>query len=92
MLVWPFKDPAEVLDYDIDWTLRLAGDTIVTSTWSMVTTDGLLTIASQSFTTLITKAVLSGGTLGFVYILQNMVTTAGLDTMTEAVELMIRTK
>src|SRR5437016_2827606 len=24
--VWPFKDPDEVLDYDIDWTWRLYGE------------------------------------------------------------------
>ncbi len=29
-LSWPFKDPDEVLDYQIDWTARLAGDTIST--------------------------------------------------------------
>lgn len=23
MLTWPFKDPDEVLDYDLDWTRRL---------------------------------------------------------------------
>ena len=35
---WPSKDPDEVLDYELDWSLRLAGDTIVTSTWTVPST------------------------------------------------------
>jgi hypothetical protein len=33
MLTWPTKSPGEVLDYAIDWTVPLAGDTITKSTW-----------------------------------------------------------
>lgn len=33
MRTWPMKSPGEVLDYAIDWTTDLAGDTITKSTW-----------------------------------------------------------
>ncbi len=33
-MTWPSaKDPDEVKDYVVDWTERLAADTITTSTW-----------------------------------------------------------
>ncbi len=81
MLVWlSGKDVAEdPIDFDIDWTLRLAGNAIVASTWSITTTDGTeeaptLQIQSDLFTTTMTKVWLTGGTLGFNYELQNQVT------------------
>ena len=40
MLFWDSgKAPAEVADYDVDWTLRLAGDTIVGSFWAITAGD-----------------------------------------------------
>lgn len=85
MLVWlGGKDPGENADFDIDWTKRLAGDTILTSVWTIVVTDGILaiqspnpgTIPAQSSTTTLTKVWLAAGTDGFTYQLQNAVTTA----------------
>lgn len=34
------KDPDEVLDYGLDWTARLVGDTISTSQW--IVPDGIV--------------------------------------------------
>lgn len=90
MASWPFKDPNEVLDYDIDWTLRLAGDTIATSTWTI--DNGSVTVNSNSFSSTDTKVWLSGGTLGESCLLTNRITTTGLRTMDQSVKLKIKSK
>lgn len=92
MLSWPLKDPGELLDYDIDWSLRLAGDTIVTSAWSFVSTDGALIITAQSNLPTRTKAWLSGGTANVRYELTNTITTLNGDTMLEHVLLQVCTR
>lgn len=87
-LTWPSRDPDEILDYQVDWTARLAGDTIATSTISLTAASGL-TIDSQSNTTSSATVILSGGTLGQVAKLLNRVTTAGGRTMDEEITLLI---
>lgn len=77
-MAWADKDPDEVLDYQNDWTARLAGDTIVTSTWIV---PGGITKDSDSHTTTATTVWLSGGTLDASYSLTNRVVTAGGRTM-----------
>lgn len=96
MLLWSGgKGPAEEMPFDLDWTLRLAGDTITASEWTIVGGDigaeGTLEIVSDDNTTTMTAVVLSGGNLGQQYILQNEVTTAGGGTpLTEKVLLPMR--
>lgn len=34
-LRFPDKDPNEILDYEVNWTARLEGDVISSSTWIM---------------------------------------------------------
>lgn len=68
------KDPDEVKDYAVDWTARLAGDTITTSTW--IVPDGIVK-DSDTNTTTDTTIWLSGGTLGTTYEFVNRVQTAG---------------
>jgi hypothetical protein len=34
---WPFKDPAETLDYSVDWSRFLGSATIATVVWSVQT-------------------------------------------------------
>ena len=89
MLKWPDKDPDEILDYQIDWTDRLAGDTIASSTW--VVPDGL-TEASSSNTTATTTVWLTGGTLDDDYEILNRITTTGGRTMDQTVKLRVRSK
>lgn len=73
MLVWPPKDPDEVLDYQVDWSARLGtGDTIATSTWDIPTG---ITAASDSNDTTTATIWLSGGSSGSVYVLTNTITT-----------------
>lgn len=67
------KDPDDVVDYSVDWTDWLAGDTIATSVWVVPTG-----ITKDSDTNDTTSATiwLSGGTEGDDYQLTNRITTA----------------
>lgn len=72
----PDKDPDEVLDYALDWTDRLAGDTIASST--AVLDSGDVTIDSQGYSSAVHTVWLSGGTAGTVaHITMRIVTAAG---------------
>lgn len=88
-LKWPDKDPDEVLDYELDWTARLDGDTISTSTW---TAPAGITKNSDSHTTAVSKIWLSGGTLAVRYDLLNRITTAAGRTMDQTVSIKIKAK
>jgi hypothetical protein len=68
------KDPHAVLDYTIDWTHWLAGDTIATSEW-ILPVDLTLTAHTKTITS--TTAWLSGGTAGESYTVTNRITTGG---------------
>ena len=68
------KDAVAILDYQVDWTTWLAGDTISTATF---TVGAGLTKASQSNTTATATVWLSGGTLGETYLVSHTITTAG---------------
>lgn len=86
---WPDKDPDEVLDYEIDWTSRLDGDTISSSTWTVP--DGL-TSSSNTNTDSTVTIWLSGGTVGTIYRVMNEITTTGGRTMDQTVNLKISDK
>jgi hypothetical protein len=68
------KDPAAVLDYQIDWSSWLGVDTITSSSWTASTG---LTVDSDSNTTTTATVWVSGGTAGTTYQLTNRITTAG---------------
>ena len=68
------KDPEAVLDYQIDWENWLDEDTIATSVW--VASTGL-TVDSDTETNTTATAIVSGGTAGSTYTLENKITTAG---------------
>lgn len=89
MLTWPNKDPDEVLDYELDWSVRLGTDTISTSTWIVPTG-----ITKNSDTSDSTSATiwLSGGTAGESYTFTNRITTTGGRTMDESVKLKVKDK
>lgn len=67
------KDPDDVVDYSIDWSEWLDGDTIIASSWIV---EAGITPDSEAFTTTITTVWLSGGTTGEVYECTNRITTA----------------
>lgn len=68
------KDSAAVLDYQIDWSEWLDGDTISTSEW---TVPSGITEDSDANTTTTATVWLSGGTVGQEYRIVNRVVTAG---------------
>jgi hypothetical protein len=99
MLTWPSKDPAEVLDYEIDWTNRFldpvtgvaTGETISTSTWSVPT--GSVVIASSPVPSIsgnFTKLWLTGGTAGDACVLLNQIVTSAGRIFDQRVRLRIR--
>jgi hypothetical protein len=67
------KDPDAVLDYQIDWSAWLDGDTIVTSVW--IVPDGIVK-DSDSHTDTAATIWLSGGTIDKTYRVTNRITTA----------------
>lgn len=90
-LTWPEKDPDEVLDYDIDWSARMAdGDAIVSSVWTKVS--GSVVIDSDSSSSAATKIWLSGGTLGETCEFLNRVTTNDGRVMDQTVYLKVKKK
>ena len=94
-LQWDPKDPNEVLDYDIDWSQRLdSGDTISTSSWSVVSPDAALVIDSNTHSGTATKVWLSGGTVleQGAYLVRNRIVTANGRTMDQSVKLRIKEK
>ena len=68
------KDPHAVLDYTIDWTRWLAGDTIATSEWLV---PAELTLTAHTKTIASTTVWLSGGTAGESYSVTNRISTDG---------------
>jgi hypothetical protein len=85
------KDPEEVLDYVIDWTLPLAGDTIVSSVWTLPEDTDLIG-GEETFTPTTVTIWLSGGTAGKDYALINTITTAAGRTREQTGKLRCRTK
>jgi hypothetical protein len=74
---WPLvKPPSADIDFEFDWSawLGLYNDTIIGSTWTVVS--GAVTVQSSSFTTTSTLVWLTGGLAGYVHLL-NTITTEG---------------
>jgi hypothetical protein len=88
-LAWPAKDPDEVLDYQLDWSLRVLDDTIQSSEWTMP--EGLEKV--NDFHNASTTTVwLRGGTLDETHIVLNRIVTNGGRTMDQSVKLKIKSK
>lgn len=73
------KDPEATLDYSIDWTNWMpTSDTINTSTWAVTSPSGdsdPITVSSDSETSYVATAVLTGGTAGNSYTITNTIAT-----------------
>lgn len=84
------KTPAEVLDYDGDWSDELEeGESIVTSNWTLSGT-GLVKDSQTVVGSSITKVWLSSGTDGTRYLLKNTITTSDGRTLEDWFYLLIR--
>ena len=83
------KDPDETLDYMVDWTDALAGDTIASSTWTVPTG---ITRGTDSNTANTATIWISGGTADQTYELMNRITTAGGRTREQTCNLRVSAK
>jgi hypothetical protein len=88
-LNWPAKDPDEVLDYRLDWSARLAGDTIFSSSWIV---PAGITKNSDTFDNSSTTIWLAAGTTDETYTFVNRVVTAGGRRMDQSVKIKIKVK
>lgn len=74
-MAYYLKDPQSRVDYAIEWTSYLDGQTVAASAWSVepAEPDGLA-VDGSSHDLLRTAATLSGGICGHVYSVTNRVT------------------
>ena len=87
---WPYKDPDEILDFEVDWTSRIgASDTIASVTW---TVPGGIAKTSQNLAGKVAAVWLSGGTDGQSYNVGCRVVTTGGRTYDETIVLPVRTR
>lgn len=71
-------DPDATLDYTLDWSAWLDGDTISASTWLAPTSPPNPPTASRpAFTTTTTTVWIAGGNNGQTYKFTNRITTSG---------------
>lgn len=89
MITWPFKDPNEVLDYEIDWSARIGSDEISTVTWTVPVG---ITKNSDTISDAIAVIWLSGGTAGQSYDIGCRVVTTGGRTFDETVTLSVSSR
>jgi hypothetical protein len=68
------KNPAAILDYYMNWTVWLAGDTLIDSTWSAT---GSVTLSEPAMVGSVTSVWVAGGIAGELVDLTNLVVTTG---------------
>ena len=81
------KDPDAVLDYALDWTKWLEGDTLTSGTWTI---DAGPTIASQNVSAGIVTMFLSGGVDGTTYVARCRIVTTGGRTEDRTIHIQVR--
>jgi hypothetical protein len=90
-LRWPDKDPADVLDYALNWSDQLAlispADTISSATWAV---PAGLTAGPQFVLGGVATAWLSGGVAGTDYTITCRIVTAGGRTLERNVKLQVK--
>jgi hypothetical protein len=71
-----YKAPAEKLDFQVDWTAFLEGDTIASSDWSVEDENEDITLSAPSFASSTADVWAEGGNIGYTYALTNTIVTA----------------
>lgn len=85
------KKQGETLDYVIDWTAYLDGDSIVGSSWAAVPATGVvINSPAASFNAVSATVWVSSGTPGQKYVLENTVTTAAGRVVTDHITVYIQ--
>lgn len=87
-LTWSSKDPDELLDYSLNWSQALAGDTISTSDWA-ISGDGGLVENHATKSSSATVIWLEDGGLNQTYTVTNTIGTAGGRTFQQSVNIRI---
>jgi hypothetical protein len=88
MRVCESKDPAETVDYGVDWSAVLqSGETFDAVAWSV---PAGLTEGARSAAEPICRIFLSGGTLGTFYDVENTITTSAGRVYRETLRIYIR--
>jgi hypothetical protein len=82
-------DPNADLDYAVNWTAWLDGDTIAASAWDVPTP---LTSDQAAFTATTATVWVQGGTAGVDYQVRNRITTAAGRVEDRTITLMVREK
>jgi len=90
MIKWNFKDPDEVLDYEVDWTARIGTDNISSAVWT--SSPAGLTIDSSQIVGKLTVVWLSDGILETEYAVECLLTTSGGRIHNQTFVLPIRTR
>lgn len=70
-----YKHPISILDYELDWSEWLNGDTIINSAWEVSTGLTVEQTPAPSNTTTSTRAFISGGADKQKYTVTNTITT-----------------
>ena len=93
-VTWFTKDPAEVREYEFNWTGWFTYDYIATSTWTIASGTGAtpLTLSTGTYSDNITKVIASAGTTATTYIITNTITTSKGKTLKQAASLTVTTK
>lgn len=103
-LRWTDKDPSDSLDFSVDWSRYLEGDTLDTVTWKIRDTDNSLNTwvdaevvdglqrISASNTNTVATIQMGLGTAGKDYSIFCEITTAGGTTTSREIRLKVRTR
>lgn len=81
------KDPDAFIDYTIDWSRWLSGDTITNAIWFADSPD--ITIAFSNHDTVSSQVWVSGGKDGARYVLTNRITTVSGRIDDRSIELIV---
>lgn len=83
------KDPAELLDYRIDWSGVVGDDEITASAWAVAQGDVSISTPPNTFDENSATVWVSGGSAGTVSVLTNTVTTDGGRTYEQSIKLRV---
>lgn len=87
-MAWSPKAPSDVLDYSVDWSKWLGGDSITASEWTL--NSGTVTIDAKAADGKTTKVWVSGGEANVRNEMTNTITTTGGRTRSEQFTLLVR--
>lgn len=89
-LIWPEKDPDEVLDYGIEWSERLGDKQIAGVQWTVPA--GLTLVSQAAPAGTITTIIIGGGVEGVTYKVGCRLTTTDGLILEESPQLRIRSR